>query len=99
MKILAAVLALTISTGVMAHGFQLNVSGLTTFSTIDSTAQTSGNVYKAQVLLNDTQEAMQSGKISVFLAQQIKEVQSVDSEVSEFEAIEILAAEATEILK
>lgn len=101
MKVLSAlfILAATINT---SQAIELNASEVSTIATLAPTAGTTASTsprYKAQLVLNDAQEAMQSGKISVFLAQQIKAVQALDAEVSVYDAIEILAIDATEVLK
>ena len=98
MKILTVILALSMSSVVMANGFQLNISGQTSVGTYGASYTSTGPLYVHKMILNDTQEAMQSGKISAFLAEQIKEVQALDSELSVNEAIEILAISATEAL-
>lgn len=98
MKVLTVLLALSVSSTIMAseeYGALWNISA----SSGDSTFATSDSNVFAKVLLNDTQEAMQSGKISVLLAQKIREIQAQDSEVSVLEAIEILAAEAASKVK
>ena len=65
-----------------------------------SSATTSGPLPEKQaaIILNDTQEFFQSGKLSSFLAQKIKDVQAVDLSASDEEAIDRLINEAESIL-
>lgn len=44
----------------------------------------------AEIILNDSQEYLQTGKISVLLADKINLLQSEDSEISESEAVDLI---------
>lgn len=92
MKLIVASLALILSTNLFAVSFVVAPAA--------STSVSSAIPYKTQavLILNDAQEYMQSGKASVFLSQRIKEVQSVNVDASENDALEILVNEAQSVL-
>lgn len=64
-------------------------------------ASTSGayDAKQAAVVINDSQEFFQSGKLSAFLGQKIKDAQVVNPGASEEEALDMLINEAEAILK
>jgi hypothetical protein len=66
-----------------------------------SSANISGGMGKLQaaIILNDAQQLIQTGKVSILLAQKIKDVQATNTEISESEALEIVVVRAEEILK
>ena len=70
------------------------------FSTIISKGSTSGGFAEKQaaLVLNDSQEYFQSGRLSAFLAQKVSEVQA-ESELSVEEAVDALVTDAESILK
>ena len=65
-----------------------------TFSTVSA-----GQNKEAMVILNDSQAFIQSGKLSAFLAQEIKNAQSQDSDLSEEDALDLLISKSKLILK
>lgn len=65
-----------------------------------SSVSTSGNVQKeAAQVINDSQELIQSGKMTAFLGQKIKDIQAQDSSVSDSEALDALLSVSDQILK
>lgn len=54
---------------------------------------------EAVAVINDAQEAMQSGKISVLLGMKINETMNANLELSEVEALELVIESAESILK
>ncbi|MFA6237689.1 MAG: hypothetical protein WC635_10215 [Bacteriovorax sp.] len=65
-----------------------------------SSVSTAGDVHKeANQVINDSQELIQSGKMSAFLAQKIQEIRSLDSTVSDSEALDALISVSEMILK
>ncbi len=100
MKFTIAMLSLVISANVFAYSIT-DSTVLTSASPLLSSATTSGGLEKAQanIVLNDAQELMQSGKVSAFLAQKIKDAQEINTGASEAEALEMLINEAEAILR
>ena len=64
-------------------------TGMSLFSTV--------NLCKVQIL-NDYNDMLQTGEASVFLSQKIKEVQTLDNDLSDFEALDILIEAAESAL-
>lgn len=65
-----------------------------------SSVATSGNPQKeAAQVINDSQEYIQSGNITAFLAQKISDIQAQDSSVSESESVDALISVSEQILK
>lgn len=54
---------------------------------------------EAGQIVEDTQNYLQSGELTVYLSQKIKDVQSTDESLSEVEALEVLVTNSVEILK
>lgn len=54
---------------------------------------------EAGQIVEDTQNYLQSGELTVYLSQKIKDVQSTDESLSEVEALEVLVTKSVEILK
>jgi hypothetical protein len=54
---------------------------------------------EANQVVQDTLGYLQNGELSVYLNQKIKDIQSLDSSLSEVEALEILVSRSVEILK
>lgn len=48
--------------------------------------------------INDAQEAMQTGKVSDFLSQKMREVKTSNRELSDSQALELLVTDAVKIL-
>lgn len=99
MKATIAVLMLTMS--ITSHAISLGDSTVITgASPYLSSATTTGPLpeKQAEIILNDSQEFFQTGKLSSFLAQKIMEVQAVDQSASEQDAVDILVGVAEKIL-
>lgn len=98
MKILIAIISIFATANSFAAS--LNDSSAVTTVLPYATSATTVTLPKLQaaIVLNDAQEAMQSGKISTFLAQKIKDIQSSNSTMSESDALEVVIADAQEIL-
>lgn len=58
-----------------------------------------GSCKEAVQVIADAQDYIQSGKISSFLGQKIKEVQASDTSLSAEEVLDVLTASAAEVLK
>lgn len=69
---------------------------VTSYST--TTADRLGKV-EAVAVLNDAQEAIQSGKISILLGSKINEKMNSNNDLSEVEALELVIESAEAILK
>lgn len=100
MKTTIAMLSLVLSANVFAYSIT-DSSVLTSASPLLSSATTSGGYQKAQanLVMNDAQEFMQSGRLSAFLSQKIAEAQAINEGASEADALEMLINEAESILK
>lgn len=97
MKALIAIALVSFS----IQSFAYESSVLTSVLTYATVAGTSGkNVFlKAQEILKDTNEYNLSGDISPGLAEHIRNIQDDNSEVSEREAIDLLAEQAQIIIE
>ncbi|AUN97804.1 hypothetical protein DOM21_12305 [Bacteriovorax stolpii] len=100
MKKTIALIALALSANVFAYSIT-DSTVLTSASPLLSSATTSGEFQKAQanIVLNDAQEYMQSGRLSAFLSQKIADAQAINEGASESDALEMLLNEAESILK
>lgn len=100
MKTTIALLTIVLSANVMAYSIT-DSTVLTSATPLLSSATTSGGFAEKQaaLVLNDSQEFFQSGKLSAFLAQKVSEVQSEVSDASVEEAVDLLVNEAESILK
>ena len=99
MKKLIAIATLALSVNAFSASF-VGTTLLPTQSLALSSVSTSGNVQKeAAQVLNDSQELIQSGKMSAFLSQKIKDIQAQDSSVSDSEALDALLSVSEQILK
>jgi len=58
-----------------------------------------GNKEVARLVVNDTQDYIQTGEISLFLENKISELQTTDSSLSTDDAVDILVAYSNELLK
>ncbi|MDO9181160.1 MAG: hypothetical protein Q7U04_02065 [Bacteriovorax sp.] len=54
---------------------------------------------EAGQIVEDSQDYLQTGELTVYLGQKIKDIQSTDESLSEVEALEFLVKRAVEILK
>lgn len=99
MKTTIALLTIVLSANVMAYSIT-DSTVLTSATPLLSSATTSGGFAEKQaaLVLNDSQEFFQSGKLSAFLAQKVSEVQSEVSDASVEEAVDLLVNEAESIL-
>jgi hypothetical protein len=84
--------------------YGLSSAGLSTLGTLSSIYGPDcvigqGSCKEAVQVLEDAQAYLQSGKVSTFLGQKIKEVQNIDSTLSSEEAIDVLTSTATAVLK
>ena len=99
MKFTIAMLSLVISANVFAYSVT-DVLVLTSASPLLSSATTSGAAQKAQAdaVINDAQEMLQSGEVSIFLSQKLQETQKLNKGISEAEALDILIESDQSIL-
>lgn len=99
MKALIAVLTLAVSANVFAYSV-VDSTQLVSVSPILSVMTSSGGLEdkQAAVVLNDAQEYLQSGNMSSFLSQKIKEVQDLNAGASEADAVDMLVDAANDIL-
>ncbi|MBC7713416.1 MAG: hypothetical protein H7177_08755 [Rhizobacter sp.] len=58
-----------------------------------------GACKEAAQVIEDTQNYQQSGQLSAFLSQKIKDIQSLDSSVSDEEALDALTSVSAQMLK
>lgn len=99
MKTTITLLALALSANVMAYSIT-DSTVLTSATPILSSATTSGGFAEKQaaLVLNDSQEYFQSGRLSAFLAQKVSEIQA-QSDLSVEEAIDVLVIDAELLVK
>ncbi len=99
MKASIALLTLVLSSNVMAYSIT-DSTVLTSATPLLSSATTSGGLAQKQaaLVLNDSQEFFQSGRLSSFLAQKVSEVQAEISDASVEEAVDLLVNEAASTL-
>jgi hypothetical protein len=99
MKKLIAIATLVLSVNAFSASF-VGTTLLPTQSLALLSVSTSGNVQKeAAQVINDSQELIQSGKMTAFLGQKIKDIQGQDSTVSDSEALDALLSVSENILK
>ncbi|MDD4972785.1 MAG: hypothetical protein PHY93_00460 [Bacteriovorax sp.] len=99
MKKLIAIATLALSLNAFSASF-VGTTLLPTQSLALSSISTSGNVQKeAAQVINDSQELIQSGKMTAFLGQKIKDIQAQDSAVSDSDALDALLSVSDQILK
>ena len=99
MKKLIAVATLALSLNSFAASF-VGTTLLPTQSLALSSVSTSGGMQKeAAQVINDSQELIQSGKMSAFLSQKIKDIQAQDASVSDQDALDALISVSEHILK
>lgn len=99
MKLTIAILSLVVSANVFAYSLA-DSSVLSSATPLLSSATTSGafNAKQAALVLNDTQEFMQSGNLSAFLGQKIKDAQALNEGTSQEDALDMLINEAEALL-
>jgi hypothetical protein len=99
MKLSLTILSLVLSANVSAYSLA-DSSVLTSATPLLSSATTSGafNAKQAALVLNDTQEFIQSGKMSAFLGQKIKDAQALNEGASQEDALDMLINEAEALL-
>ena len=99
MKAVILFLSLAVTTNVFAYS-AVDSTVFVSASPLLSTALTSGADQKLQanIILNDAQEFMLSGKMSVFLNQKIKDTQKMNQMASESDALEMLIDAASDII-
>ncbi len=99
MKKLIAVMALALSVNTFAASF-VGTTLIPSESLALSSAASSGNPkQEAALIINDSQEYMQSGIMTSFLTQKIKDIQAQDSSVSDQDALDALVSVSEQILK
>jgi hypothetical protein len=95
-----AILLLTLA--LSANSFALEITSDHSFTTFRGVEGTVGGVkslkMEAAKVNNDIQAMVLNGEISDFLNQKIKSIQSDDTNISNSEALDILADEAASIL-
>ena len=91
MKFTIAMLSLVLSVNVFAFG-ESGIFAATFFAPFISTDMTSSMKLKVQadVVIDDAQEMLQTGKVSVFLSQKIQEVKAQKPGLSDAEALDVL---------
>lgn len=96
MKFTIAILSLVLSANVLAY----SVPTPTLFVT-EATLSTSGLklLKQAEMVLNDSQEFIQTGNLTAFLGQKIKDTQSLNAGISKEEALDLLISDAESQLK
>jgi hypothetical protein len=99
MKITIAILSLVVSANVFAYSLA-DSTVITSATPLLSSATTSGafNAKQAALVLNDTQAFIQTGKMSAFLSQKVKDAQAVNKGASAEEALDMLINEAEALL-
>jgi hypothetical protein len=90
MKTMILALVLAVSTNSFANDFTMEnkVAKLVLFSAISSSMIVL--LKEAQAVVDDSQGYIQTGKLSAFLSQKIKDVKELNSELSDEEAIDLL---------
>lgn len=98
MKKFIAIATLALSVNAFSASF-VGTTLIPTQSLALSSVSTSGNIQKeAAQVVNDSQELIQSGKMTAFLSQKIKDIQASDSSVSDSEALDALLSVSEQIL-
>jgi hypothetical protein len=97
MKIAIILLSLSIATSTFANSVTDGVVLTSMAPTLSSFTTFGETEFNARKIMNDAQELIQSGEMSAFLGQKIKEVQEA-KELSESEALDYLINESEVIL-
>ena len=95
MKTLLVLVSIIMSGTALANSIAQTVSSPLLSSAVSSLGLAEK---QAEIVLNDAQEYLLSGTASSFLDQKIKETKSLNSDLSETEALEILLQDAEKIL-
>ena len=103
MKTTIAILSLILSVNIYASDIAYSSADstvLTSAGPMLSSVTTSGSLpeKQAQMVLNDAQELIQDGKMTAFLNQKIKDIQALNADTSESEALDMLIEQAENIL-
>lgn len=99
MKKFIAAATLLLSLNTFAASF-VGTTLLPTQSLALSSVSISGNAQKeAAQVINDSQDLIQSGNMTAFLSQKIRDIQAQDSSVSDQEALDALISVSEQILK
>ena len=100
MKITIAMLSLILSANVFANAVSSNSLILTSSAPSLSSASTvaSNQKVQAEAVINDAQDMLQTGEVSLFLSQKIQETQALNLDLSEADALDILIESAYSIL-
>jgi hypothetical protein len=95
MKKLIAIATLALS----VNAFSASFVGTTLLPTQSLALSSVSTSKEAAQVINDSQELIQSGKMTAFLGQKIKDIQAQDSSVSDSEALDALLSVSEHILK
>ena len=102
MKFTIAMLSLILSANVFANAFAVTSKSsiLTSASPSLSSSSTSAANQKvqAETVVNDAQNMLHTGEVSIFLSQKIQETQAQNLELSDAEALDVLIDSAYSIL-
>ena len=108
MKFTIAMLSLVLSANVFAYSVTDAVTGVanslvstTSSPFLTSTAITMGaqmEKVQAEAVINDAQDMLQTGEVSLFLSQKIQEAQAQNLDLSVDEALDLLIESAQSIL-
>lgn len=100
MKKLIAISILALSFNAFSTSIVGTVTSATESIIASLLATSSGSVHKeAAQLINDAQEFIQSGNMTPFLSQKIKLVESLDSGMSDLEALDALISASEKLLQ
>ena len=105
MKSTIVMLSLIVSANLFASG-DTSPFAMSSFGTViylgTTFASTTGPVFRhklqAQAVINDAQEMMQTGSISLLLSEKIQEAQNLNDGLSESEALDVLIEAAEKAL-
>ena len=99
MKSTIALLCLALSVNVFAlESLRLSLAMTTTPTLFPATTSEVVKKVQAEAIVNDTQAMLQTGKVSVFLSQNIQDLQAQNKGLSETEALDVLIEAAQMIL-
>ena len=106
MKFTIAMLSLVLSANVFAYSVTNAVRGTINLgiSSTSSPFLTSTGVsvaqqkVQAEAVINDAQDMLQTGEVSLFLSQKIQETQALNDDLSEGEALDMIIDSAQAIL-
>ena len=102
MKFTIAMLSLVLSVNVFANSIIVTGNSLILTITAPTLALASTSVgfekVQAEAVVNDAQDMLQTGKVSLFLSQKIQEAQAQNLDLSEAEALDVIIESAYSIL-